>query len=84
MSLDYAKAAYRRARISYALQELRNEMRLYANDIERRLRRARTDEELRELLSAIVVLREARRFYRETIAPKAPRFDFAAALNIGV
>ncbi|MDR2152958.1 MAG: hypothetical protein LBO72_09060 [Helicobacteraceae bacterium] len=81
MSLETTKNAYRRARIAYALQELRKEMRLCEIGIERRLRSAKTDEELRDLLEAIGVLSESRRFYRETIAPKAPSFDFVALLQ---
>jgi hypothetical protein len=73
--------AYRRARLAYALHELRKEMRLHEKSVERRLNRAKTDEELRELLESVEILRETRRFYRNAIAPSKPRLDFAALLN---
>ncbi|MDR2639638.1 MAG: hypothetical protein LBC09_07375 [Helicobacteraceae bacterium] len=81
MNLDNAQEVYRRARLAYALQELRKEMRLYEKSIERRLNRAKTDEELRALLEAIGILRETRRFYRETVFPSKPSLDFVALLD---
>ncbi|MDR1451525.1 MAG: hypothetical protein LBI57_04235 [Helicobacteraceae bacterium] len=76
-----ASAAYRRARLQYALRELKKEMRLYEKSVEKRVRRARTDAELKEILESIETLRETRRFYRKALAPKSPSLEFAALLS---